>query len=242
MHRERETAPGLFQTRRRLLWLTAGTALLGNHAVGDEPVRPASPASAALCWDDFLKECLPTARALFRDGTPRGVDAYLHFVASMAVRVDPGGLPEAKLGPLPGISPPVSFGVGYRGTPFFVVEWRMAPGAFLPPHCHPNFSVCTLGLEGEAVLRNFEIAGEAPPFKSPTGFEVRQTHEELIGPGRVNTLSPSRDNIHTFRAGAKGARGIDLSTPHGPSIGFSFLELGEATGGSNRKARWIEVG
>ena len=43
--------------------------------------------------------------------------------------------------------------------------------------------------------------------------------------GRINTLSSMRDNIHTFQAGKIGARGIDISTYHGPDVGFSFLEI-----------------
>jgi hypothetical protein len=34
-----------------------------------------------------------------------------------------------------------------------------------------------------------------------------------------------RDNIHTFQAGRNGARGIDISTYHGPDVGFSFLDI-----------------
>jgi hypothetical protein len=56
---------------------------------------------------------------------------------------------------------------------------------------------------------------------------VRETHNEVIARGRVNTLSSTRDNIHTFRAGKSGARGIDISSLHGPDIGFSFLDIAE---------------
>ena len=54
---------------------------------------------------------------------------------------------------------------------------------------------------------------------------MRETHDEILSPGRVNTLSAVRDNIHTLRAGRQGARGMDISTYHGPDIGYSFLEL-----------------
>jgi hypothetical protein len=54
---------------------------------------------------------------------------------------------------------------------------------------------------------------------------VHETHNEVIGPGRVNTLSSKRDNIHTFQAGENGARGIDISSYHGPNVGFSFMDI-----------------
>jgi hypothetical protein len=103
----------------------------------------------------------------------------------------------------------------------------MEPGATLPPHCHPNASVCTVGIEGEARVRNFEIVGSAPEFTSKQSFQVRETRGEIISPGRINTLSSSRDNIHTFQAGKDGARGIDISTYHAKDMGFSFLNISD---------------
>ena len=81
------------------------------------------------------------------------------------------------------------------------------------------------GLEGEAQIRNFEIIGETPEFSSRKTFLVRETHNEIIAPGRINTLSSMRDNTHTFQAGKNGARGIDISTYHGSDVGFSFLDI-----------------
>jgi hypothetical protein len=143
----------------------------------------------------------------------------------MIVRARAGEIPRAKVGRFARLEPEVRFGVCYRSKPFFIVEWQLEPGAFLPPHCHPNASVCTLGLEGEARIRNFEVVDQAPEFSSRKTFLVRETHNEIITPGRINTLSSMRDNIHTFRAGRNGARGIDISTDHGPDVGFSFLEI-----------------
>lgn len=67
--------------------------------------------------------------------------------------------------------------------------------------------------------------GNAPEFSSKKSFRVRQTHDEIIAAGRINTLSPSRDNIHRFEAGKKGARGIDITTLHGAEMGFSFVDI-----------------
>jgi hypothetical protein len=178
-----------------------------------------------LDWDAFLKQCLPAATELHRDSSPEGQSAYLHWLASMITRVRPAAIPRAKLGRFGKLDPAVRFGVCHRGEPFIIVEWQLEPDAVLPPHCHPNASVCTFGIDGEARIRNFEIVGQAPEFKSNKPFLVRETHHELISAGRINTLSSWRDNIHTFHAGKRGARGIDISTFHGPNIGFSFLDL-----------------
>lgn len=239
---------GVSVERRRLLWLPA--AALAAFALGS-PGKHLAESRAVVVdeggigWDDFLKQCVPVSSELHKDSSARGQDAYLFWVASMAVRLKLKTVPAARLFKFAELSPPVEFGVGYKGSPFFVVEWRMAPHAVLPPHCHPNASVCTLGLEGETRIRNFQLVGDAPEFTSPKSFKVRETHSELVTPGRVNTLSAARDNIHTFEVGGEGARGIDISTYHGPDIGFSFLDIREKAAADERRvyeAVWRKLG
>ena len=177
-----------------------------------------------LAWDDFLKQSCPIAQQLLAD-TTFGVDEYLYRIGSLATRLK--DLPDSKLGSYAAVDPRVWFGPSFRGTPFFIIQWRMEPGAVLPPHNHPNASVCTLGFEGEVRLRNFEIVGEAPDYASRNTFRVRETRNEMMSHGRINTLSPSRDNIHCFRVGKEGARGIDINTLHGKTNNFCFLDMSE---------------
>lgn len=223
-----EVADGVFETRRRLLWMpiaAAATLLLRQTAVFPQ----VSTQVVNTAWNQFLKECLPTAEELHADGSAAGQDRYLRWLGYSASRLKLGDLPAAKLGKFKNLEPASYFGVGYRGKPFFVVEWRLEPSAFLPPHNHPNVSVCTIGLEGEARLRNFEPVGETPGFESSMTFRVRETSNEIIRPGVVNMLSAVRNNIHTFTAGKSGARGIDITTYHGDNIGFSHLNIGETS-------------
>jgi hypothetical protein len=228
--------PGFSETRRRMLGLPAALAaalILERAGIGianDLPPGQTTTGNGAdgdgrLDWTSFQTQCEPIAQELHKDSSPPGQEAYLHWIASMIVRARAGEIPRAKVGRFGKLEPAVRFGVSYRSKPFFIVEWQLEPGAFLPPHCHPNASVCTLGLEGEARIRNFEVVGQAPEFSSRKTFLVRETHNEIIAPGRINTLSSMRDNIHTFQAGRNGARGIDISTLHGPDVGFSFLEI-----------------
>ena len=226
-------------TRRRLLWLSAltGAAIFGRtpqiaarsmtQIDPEKTITDENQNAIDLGWDDFLKQCVPVAEELHRDSSKSGQDAYLYWVASMVARLRLKEAPRAELGRYGTLDPPVHFGRSFRGKPFFIVEWWLEPGAVLPPHCHPNASVCTLGIEGEARIRNFEIVGDAPDFSSKQTFQVRETHNEIIAPGRLNTLSALRDNIHTFQAGKQGARGIDISTYHGPDVGFSFLDISD---------------
>jgi len=224
-----ETAPGVVERRRvfMLPLITVATLFLGGKIEADDSQQAGLMNAGELDWDSFLKQSVPTALELHKDSSGHGQDLYLFWIVAMASRLRLKEIPRAKLQRFSSLNPPVNFGVSFRGTPFFVVEWGLEPGAILPPHNHPNASVCTLGIEGEARIRNFEIAGESPEYSSKKSFQVRETHNEIISPGRLNTLSSKRDNIHTFQAGKDGARGIDISTLHGKNEDFSFLELGE---------------
>ncbi|MFZ1699733.1 MAG: hypothetical protein WBO10_01495 [Pyrinomonadaceae bacterium] len=240
--KQREIADGIVETRRKmLLFPLAAAALL--------LIRPTSAfgqkaeAASSSTWDGFLAECLPKAVGLHADSTRQGQEKYLRWLGYNAAKLKLGDLPTAKLGKFKNLDPAMFFGVGYRGIPFFVVEWRMEPNAFLPPHNHPNVSVCTVGLEGEARMRNFEPVAEMPAFSSARTFQIQETHNEVLRPGQINTLSAVRDNIHTFQAGRNGARGIDITTYHGENIGFSHLEIVDKTGTADRifEAKWTKL-
>ena len=241
---KQELAPGFSETRRRILWLplSLGAALTLQrrsgfvaNALAAEPDEARPGAGDQLDWPTFLNQCVPKAEDLHKDSSAPGQEAYLHWIASMIMRTRTADIPRAKVGRFGKLEPAVNFGMAYRGKPFFIVEWQLEPNASLPPHCHPNASVCTVGLDGEARIRNFEVVGQAPEFTSRKSFLVRETHNEIISQGRINTLSSLRDNIHTFHAGKSGAQGIDISTYHGPDVGFSFLDLSATPKESDRR-------
>jgi hypothetical protein len=250
-----QVAEGFHIKRRQLLWLPMLTAASlvpfnlktifatpGQSGESDKP--SAENQSAEVDWDGFMKQGVPAVQTLHRDSSARGQDAYLYELAHWAARLNLKTIPRARLAPFTPVNPAVHFGVSFRGVPFFTVEWWLEPGAVLPPHCHPNASVCTLGLEGDARVRNFEVVGPAPEFSSTQPFQVRETHNEVIAAGRINSLSAVRDNIHTFQAGKAGARGIDFSTYHGKDIGFSFLNIAAKPLDSERQvyeASWRKI-
>ena len=230
----------LTSSRRRVLWLTAGAAaaLLRPRAFSDSGEKPAPEQLEPLSWTDFIAQRSELVE-LARTRSASGVDAYLYTVAALAVRL--GAVPKAKLYPFKPRAPLVSFAPIHRGVPFFVIEWRMEPRAVLPPHNHPGHSVCTLGLEGEARMRHYEPAADAPPLTSRDPFHLRLTREQVLLPRSVSTLGPERDNIHTFTAGPRGARGIDITTLHAEKYdgSFSFLDItGKSEDSGELVARW----
>ena len=223
-----ELAPGVTIERRSVLWLpaVAAAALFGwtsrLRSAEEDNSDPKGDATR-LSWDEFLKECRSLAGDLVKDASRPGQDAYLQRLAALAVRLR--AAPATKLFAFGSLNPKVEFAPSYRGTPFVIIQWHMHPGAILPAHCHPGTSVCTLGLEGEARLRNFEVEGVAPAFDSGSTetFLIRETHNQIISAGRLNTLSSVRDNIHYFEAGPDGARGIDITTTYKGDGSFSFV-------------------
>jgi len=207
----REIAPGVVIERRRLLALPAAALLAAwTTRQGELASKPASAPSESgrLTFEQFLAEAVPGASARAADTSPRGQDAYLWYLASLAVRILE--VPEPKLATFGSVEG-VRFGRSFEGPPFLALYWRMEPGAHLPAHPHPTACVCTVGLEGEARMRNFEFMGE-PDYETKERFRVRFQHAQILKPGRVNTLSTVRDNLHEFRAGPRGARGIDFTT------------------------------
>lgn len=227
---ETEVFPGVYERRyfiRNSLTTLASLVALGalpKDTEGQTSNAPGVAGAEKLVWDDFLKQSVPVAQQLI-DDPGFNVDEYLYRIGSLATRLKE--IPDSKLGPYTDVDPRVWFGPSFRGSPFFIIQWRMEPGAFLPPHNHPNASVCTLAFAGEVELRNFEIVGAAPDYTSRKSFQVRETRNETMTSGRVSTLSPARDNIHCFRVGKVGARGIDINTMHAKTNLFSFLNLNE---------------
>lgn len=222
--------------RRTVLWKLPLAAAAFLAAV-PEALRAGS---GPLTWDEFTARTAALAKELSGDDA-YDEEAYVYRIAAEAVAA-PAVPASVKTGRFGKLDPPVEFGPAFRGVPIMIIAWKLAPHAWLPPHNHPHYNVLSVGLEGEAVVTHYEVDGDAPPFDVASPFAVRRTRETLIAPRRVSPLTSVRDNIHTFRAGANGARGIDINTRHGKDIGFSFLHIDakpvDATRGTFT-ARWV---
>jgi hypothetical protein len=232
-------------SRRAMLEGLSAAAVLGGttsegHArttAEQGPTVGARSVRAALAYEDFIARCRALAKAAAFDTANE--DAYLFEIAALAARL--ASVPVRPMGRFGTFDPPVEFAPLAIEPPLFVIQWRLAPGAVLPAHNHPSANVVTLGLEGECRIRNFEVEGGAPAdFASPQAFRLRETHDELVTPGRVNALSSTRDNIHELRAGPAGARGVDIGTMVARQDAFAFVELAKQIDPERRvyEARW----
>lgn len=225
-----DAARGWIERRALLILGGAGTVAL-------LPSPPAGAAGAGLPYKDFVAGATESLAQLLPAGGPAEQDAYVYAAAALLRRM---------VGP-----PEVVFDDRYKidikpidtTRIFSITLLRAKPGAVLPPHNHPFYSVATMGLKGEARVRNFEPAGDLPPYASRETFRLRETRAQQLRPGDIGTLAPSRDNFHTFEAGPSGAVWLDVSTAHAKDGAgdFSYLRLApnDAAGvGDVFEARW----
>jgi hypothetical protein len=193
--------------------LRAGQA--ANRTDTDSPFEP-------LSLEDFIDRADPLARAITDTLAARQTpneEAYLLHLASLLCR----------LGPRPvGAERPRGMMYPHHRTPYFMVmQINMSPGAALPWHDHRDYNGVILGLEGSVRARNFEILGDNPIPPAGQSFEIRQTADTVVEPGRVSTLARNRDNIHDLRAGPGGARLLDVFTFFPGSAGSHYLAVDE---------------
>lgn len=225
--RPTRTAPGLVVERRCFLALSA--AALAGAGLARPAYARLAPGDA-LTFDEFLVAVLPEARKLVADTSADGQDAYLRAVAREAVRLGDAPQPSWRdsgqsLGP--GTFIGANLGPGGASTePFVALHWKMDPGTRIEAHAHTHGNVCTLGLEGEALVNNYEMDG-ARDFDRPGVFRVRRTVRQVLSRGSVNLVNLERNYVHGTIAGAAGARGLDITTrirPRRPDVPYLRLE------------------
>lgn len=179
-----------------------------------------------LDFDAFLKECAELAKTAQQEAS-LNEEAHIFRLSAAASRLRRASVPKGKLGAFPGLNPPVEFGPLKIAPPLAIIQWRLAPGATLPPHNHNPADIISLCLEGACTVRHFEVVHGAPDYSSKETFLIRESRNDLLTPGRMSSLSTVRDNIHTFHAGKDGAMGIDINSILPGDKPFSFLDIAE---------------
>ena len=226
---EEQVSPGFFIQRRSVL------TGLGGFTLG---IIPAAAMFAAeveesvgvVTFEQFLAQANPLAQDLVRDASMSGQDRYLRSMAALASKLQGVPIPQKWNSSDQGATPD-SYQIGFNpgGEPFRVLHWRLEPGASCRAHAHTYGNVVTIGLEGTARVRNFEVVGE-PDYTFGGTFQVRETVDQLLGPGAVNLVSLRRNYIHELTAGPEGARGLDITTPlkPRPDHGTPYLSMGDS--------------
>jgi len=200
-----EAHPGVVFERRDVL-TTIGTLFVAAGLPGLARANKLDAANDVFAFEDFLKEAVPIARQLVADTTIAGQDRYLLALAAIAVRLADVPVPEMREN-----AGGTAIGANPGGDPFNVLHWRMAPGSKINTHPHIYGNVVTLGLEGEVRIHNYEMVGTRD-YDTKESFRVRRTVDQWLSPGGTNLVNLERNYMHGFTAGAKGARGLDITT------------------------------
>ena len=79
--------------------------------------------------------------------------------------------------------------------------------------------------QGEVRIRNYDFQGKPPAVDSTDTFQIRETRNDLILPGRFSTLGQKRENIHDLAAGKNGARVMDVFTFFSGRATSRYLDL-----------------
>lgn len=243
--REVRVEPGLFLERRCFVALAARAFAVAGLLPRSAYARLGR--ADTLSFDEFLAEVLPEARRLVTDQSASGQDAYLKTLAQHAVRLGDAPRPSwndsgqsLTLGTFIGANPGPD---GAATDPFVVLHWRMEPGTRVEAHAHTYGNVCTLGLEGEVEVSNFEMLGPRD-FDRTAAFVAKRTVRQTLGRGDINLVSLERNYVHGAIAGPGGGRGLDLTTrikPRRPGVPYLRLERRRADAPEMFDAVWTDL-
>jgi hypothetical protein len=243
--REVRVEPGVFLERRCFLAATASA--LASFGFLPAPAYAHLSAADSISFDEFLAQVLPAARRLVADSSTAGQDIYLKTLAEHAVKLSDAPKPSWNDSGQ-SLSPGTFIGAngapnGGTTEPFVVLHWRMEPGTRVEAHAHTYGNVCTLGLEGEVQVSNFEMEGERD-FDVTAPFIARRTVLQTLGRKSVNLVSLDRNYIHGTVAGPGGGRGLDITTrikPRRPGVPYLRLERRRPGAAAEFDAVWTDL-
>lgn len=237
----KELVDGIRVTRR--LVLHGSWALPALWALSR--VSHASADSRASDIDTLLQHWAERTAKLVNEDNP-DEDAHLYHLCADLVGVDPTAFPARKS--ITYDKGGMKSGPAYARMPFIVIQFDLEPGTVIPAHNHVGWSFVSMGVRGEATVRNFEVDGDAPEPASDleSSFIVREVSSNVLYPGRTSSLTRTRANIHQFQAGENGATfldfGVRLREPGKGPLVTSSLAIDPSPLNVERRlysARWL---
>lgn len=222
-------APGVL-VERRGLFATAAAALAAAFVPGsDGRWRGRQGQGDGFTVAEFVAAVAPVCKELLVDTSARGQDRYLLTLASFAVQMAAVPWPETSNKVKAGHE----IGSNHGPEPFTVLHWRLEPGVAIEPHPHIYGNVVTLGQEGSARVRNYDVVG-ARDYDAVAPFQVQCTVDQILRPGDINLVSLDRNSMHGLVAGPRGARGLDITTRIRAKRSTPVLVLGDVVDADER--------
>ncbi len=219
-------AEGVTLERRSLLRLSAATlaSAFALTACASSPTKRSERADeplsdGALEIGELLSELRPDARRVVESGG-RQEEAYLARVSELLARLHVPTQAElrAAMGPHP-------MSEGGAGLEIWLAMFQLEAGKGFTHHDHRDYNGVILGVEGEARVKNFDILGDDLVPPDGQTFQIRQTRDDVILPGRFSSLGRTRENVHDLVAGPGGATVIDAFTYFTPEARSYFMDV-----------------
>jgi hypothetical protein len=190
------------------------------------PAPVPAPRTGPLMLAEVLAGSLALLREQVLTGEPNE-EAWVHGAAALFARLDAvppdpfGAMTERERGFLAerGWTFRRADGVpADRSRPAVITHQIHVPAnGAIPLHDHRQLFGAVLVAAGELEIRSFDVVdGDA----STPQVVLQQTSRCWLRPGRFALLTRTRDHVHEFRAGAAGARVLDL---------FAWLDASAAT-------------
>ena len=231
-HPREAVADGVLLERRSLLRISAATAVAGLATLSAPGCATTTRKglegrkgleSGSLDLEGFLQETYPRAKQFVASGAKQE-EAYLMAVGELMARLN-----TADLTPKQTQTRMKAFAERHESedTRFemWVVLFALEPGKGFSHHDHRDYNGLILGVEGEARVHNFDVVGPDPVPPKDTTFQIRQTRDDRIYPGRFSTLGTTRENIHDLVAGPDGATVLDVFTFLNKDANSHFLKV-----------------
>ena len=175
----------------------------------------------ALEIEELLTRMYPLAQECVASGGSRE-EAYLTSVCELVTHLRVPDSDEL-------MSTMIRFARDHGGSPgsfeFFLVSYDLEPGKGFTHHDHRDYNGVIFGLEGEVRCRNYDILGNTLVPPKGTSFQIRQTRDDVILPGRFSTLGRRRDNVHEVVAGPEGGKVLDVFTYFEPGARSYYMDV-----------------
>ena len=168
----------------------------------------------------FFSEMHPRAKSFIASGGANE-EGYLMVIGQLLTRLRTPTLENAR-------AAMQAFGKEHASGDFIemaVVMFDLEAGKGFTHHDHRDYNGVILGVEGEAHVTNYDILGDTLVPPEGETFQIRQTRDDILLPGRFSTLGSTRENVHELTAGAEGAKVIDVFTFLKPGARSYFMDV-----------------
>ncbi|MEM9382859.1 MAG: hypothetical protein AAGB93_23100, partial [Planctomycetota bacterium] len=224
-------AEGVVLERRCLLRLSAATIAAGlmascaatgrgRGAGAPDPSPVPPPTDGTLDIADFLTEMYPRAQRFIASGGQKE-EAYLMAVGELMARLQTPTQDEVRSTMRAFAEEQATDGP----REIWVVMFHLDPGKGFSHHDHRDYNGMILGVDGSAHVTNYDILGDDPVPPAGETFQIRQTRDDVILPGRFSSLGSRRENVHELIAGPDGATVLDVFTYLEPGARSYFLDV-----------------